>query len=175
MTPKYGTSPIPLDYLKDKYECDFDNGILYRRVSEGRVKVGTHICRHRGYKCKIRQKLFMVHRIIWAMYHGVDPMGYVIDHINGDRYDNRICNLRAVSQSINNLNRKTIGGVRRNHNTWQAYVCVDSQFHCLGNFATVEEAEECRRQYNTKLNELLCETKHAIQTKEYASEVIRSR
>jgi hypothetical protein len=46
---------------------------------------------------------FRAHRIIWKLVHGVDPDGY-IDHINGDRGDNRLVNLRDVSPAENAKN-----------------------------------------------------------------------
>ncbi len=42
------------------------------------------------------------HRLIWMMVHGEWPQN--IDHINGDRTDNRIANLRNVSTEENNRN-----------------------------------------------------------------------
>ena len=44
-----------------------------------------------------------IHTIVWALCHGEIPT-YTIDHINGDRLDNRIENLREVSGSENKLN-----------------------------------------------------------------------
>jgi hypothetical protein len=46
---------------------------------------------------------YVAHRIIWKVYYGEDPK-YDIDHINGNRHDNRICNLRDIPQSLNKKN-----------------------------------------------------------------------
>jgi hypothetical protein len=45
------------------------------------------------------------HRLAWIYMHGSIPRNKFIDHINRDRSDNRIENLRLVSQKENNLNR----------------------------------------------------------------------
>lgn len=46
----------------------------------------------------------MAHRIIWEMTNGEIPDGLFIDHINGNRRDNRIENLRLVTQKVNSMN-----------------------------------------------------------------------
>lgn len=48
------------------------------------------------------KKLVRAHRVIWKLVHGTEPEQ--IDHINGDRADNRIINLRAVSNADNHRN-----------------------------------------------------------------------
>lgn len=55
---------------------------------------------------RIFNKNFYAHRVAWAMTYGVWPE-QEIDHINGDRKDNRIENLRAVSRRRNMRNLKT--------------------------------------------------------------------
>lgn len=46
---------------------------------------------------------YTAHRLVWLYVHGSEPSGY-IDHINGDRADNRLANLRDVSQMVNMQN-----------------------------------------------------------------------
>ena len=84
---------------------------------------------HVSYKGK-KQKL---HRLVWEYHHGSQPQG-VIDHINGDKTDNRIENLRDVSQQANCQNMKpradaVISGVymrdRKGSLSWYASISVD--------------------------------------------------
>lgn len=93
------------------------------------------------------------HRIIWKMVYGVDPPD-VIDHINGDSRDNRLNNLRAVSQKENARNMKmsrsnTSGhtgvGVDSSGRGWGAHIKVDGKTHRLGTFDTFEEAVAARK------------------------------
>ncbi|HRI99390.1 MAG TPA: HNH endonuclease signature motif containing protein [Hyphomonas sp.] len=57
------------------------------------------------YRCGVLNgKRVYAHRIIWKMVHGVDPR--VIDHINGDKLDNRIHNLRSVTHQENLRNTR---------------------------------------------------------------------
>jgi hypothetical protein len=89
-------------------------------------------------------------RVAWVHYHGEWPNGEV-DHINGDRADNRITNLRCVSARENRRNqrpRRSIPlGVSRNRNgkRWRATIRADGVYQHLGTFDTVEEAQAARK------------------------------
>ena len=50
-------------------------------------------------------KNYYVHRFIAEIFLGEIPTGYVIDHINGNKLDNRVDNLRIVTSSQNNFNK----------------------------------------------------------------------
>lgn len=54
----------------------------------------------------IDDKKVLAHRAAWIMCRGSIPQGMFIDHINGDRRDNRLCNLRVASRSVNNQNQR---------------------------------------------------------------------
>lgn len=63
----------------------------------------SHVDAH-GYRIgAIHGTNYLAHRVVWKMVHGADPSGE-IDHINGDRADNHIDNLRDVSKSGNQRN-----------------------------------------------------------------------
>lgn len=91
------------------------------------------------------------HRVIWAIVHGEWPDE--IDHINGNRADNRIVNLRSVTRSENMLNKaayrsKSTGvpGVSQSRsNTWRANIKHNGVIHWLGTFPTFDEAVAVRK------------------------------
>lgn len=96
---------------------------------------------------------YRAHRVAWAITHGEWPTSD-IDHINGVRDDNRICNLRAVTRSQNRRNssmrsdnKSGITGVAldKKFNVWRAQIHVDGKHITLGAFPTFEAAVGARR------------------------------
>lgn len=92
------------------------------------------------------------HRAAWAIYHDAWPPEQ-IDHIDGNRANNRISNLRIVSNAENSRNRQiysnnTSGcpgvGLDRYGRRWRARIKVDYREIHLGTFDTMEEAIAAR-------------------------------
>lgn len=92
-------------------------------------------------------KLYLAHRLAWLYVHGEWPRQQ-IDHIDGDPRNNRIENLRDVSASVNQQNRKRaarhsssgVMGVRARNGRWVAEIRVNGRAHRLGRFDTPEAA-----------------------------------
>ena len=92
-----------LAYLKKHYTYDAECGKLVRRET-GRVVKGARMGRYMSCDIQKESKLMHIlyHRAVWAVVYGYFPR--VIDHINGNPYDNRLENLREVSASENKKN-----------------------------------------------------------------------
>lgn len=113
-----------------------------------------------GYRqVQVNNKTYFSHRVIFFLCHGYFPK--LIDHINRDRNDNRIENLREASNYINACNsaipsHNTSGhkGVSFNssRNLWESYVIKNRVKKNLGCFATLEEAvkvtQNARKEYH---------------------------
>ena len=92
-----------IGYIKKRYTYDAATGEIRNR--KGQVMKGWE---RKGYKLlniRIgnRRNEISLHHIAWALVFGRFPKQ--IDHINGNKTDNRIENLREVSQSENNQNK----------------------------------------------------------------------
>lgn len=90
-------------YIKKHFTYDPDSGIITRddrKNSNGSLDTKGYII------LKIKGKQFKAHRIAWFLHTGKFPEN-VIDHINRDRSDNRIVNLRDVKceVNVNNIER----------------------------------------------------------------------
>lgn len=95
---------LPIDELRSLLRYDPDTGLLFR-VKDGKPSLFT--LKATGYLWgHIGQKLILAHRAAWAITHGAWVDG--IDHINRVKTDNRLANLRAVSQTENMLNRENV-------------------------------------------------------------------
>lgn len=97
-------------------------------------------------------EMIKMHRLIT----GAKP-GQYVDHINGDKLDNRKCNLRICTNAQNSANQQirasnTSGykGVIRAGKKWAAQIKINYQQHYLGSYPTKEEAA---RVYNEKAKE----------------------
>jgi len=105
-----------------------------------------------GYKQgSVFGKVVIAHRVAWAIYYGHWPSGQ-IDHINGDRTDNRICNLRIVSCHENMLNKGiqsnnssgAVGVSKYKNSKWFAHIRVNGRRIHLGYYDDFESALKAR-------------------------------
>lgn len=98
---------LTVERLKELLYYDPETGKFSRLVSNSnRVKVGdiAGTLNSRGYlQIQIDGKLYKAHRLAWLYTHKAWPADQ-IDHVNRDRTDNRISNLREASSAENSRN-----------------------------------------------------------------------
>ncbi|WP_333906863.1 HNH endonuclease [Delftia acidovorans] len=94
-------------------------------------------------------RLYQAHRLAWLVNYGVWPSKH-IDHINGNRHDNRIANLRESDDLLNmqNIrkphkdNKLGVLGVKLYNGRYVARIYVQGKERSLGSYDTAEEAHQ---------------------------------
>jgi len=142
--------------LKELLHYDPETGIftwkVKRKGTDGIGSVAGGLCHKSGYhRIGINYKRYRLHRLAWLYVYGEFPPDHM-DHINHDRADNRIINLRCVTNAENHKNMKMrkdntagVTGVSWQQNRWVAEIWVDNKKKYLGRFRRKDDAIESRR------------------------------
>ena len=165
--PHNAPKPLPdLAILNARYVYDPNTGLFTHKTSKGGVKIGSQA----GGKCPdgyitlaINNSYYKAHRVAWYMHYKTEiPSDKELDHINGVRTDNRICNLRLVtrSQNIQNLKKarsdsgtKIIGVYyRKSTGMYHARITVKGKQKHLGVFHSAEIASRVYLDAKRKLH-----------------------
>ena len=142
--------------LEDAFHYDSETGVLTRLFKGGHRRVVGSKKDHDGYtKIGFNGREYVAHRLIWWLVYGELPDRF-IDHINGCKSDNRLCNLRLATAGQNKCNIE-----KRRHNTsgfkgvtwdkenrrWLASATLNGRSHHLGRHSTPEAAAEAYRTF----------------------------
>jgi hypothetical protein len=135
----------------------YQNGKLYNRCNRGRAKIGVPVCEHdngRGYyNFRIGTNSYYVHRAVWEYHNGDIPSGYEIDHIDHNRQNNCLENLRLVTrrenlrnQSLKKRNKTGRIGVFyvSASDAYMATITINRRTINLGTYPTLNEASAAR-------------------------------
>lgn len=157
----------PVEVVFDKFKCDTRAGLVYRACKDGPLVVWKPFLTvdPKGYiypylRWKNKTYHIYAHRVVWAFAHGSWPTGF-IDHVNGNRSDNRIENLRDVSSGTNGKNKaqntRNVSGVTgvswcKERRRWRAKITSDYETTILGHFEDFDEAVRVRREAEREKN-----------------------
>ena len=146
---------ITADELRSILHYDPLTGVFTHRKSAGGRMAGSVAgsLDVDGYiKIGVLKRLYRAHRLAWLYVYGTWPK-HDIDHINRNRSDNRICNLRDVTHqqnmcnagdfSTNTSGRKGVYWDKRD-SRWRARFLLGDKYLSLGRFKTFDEAVAAR-------------------------------
>lgn len=159
------SKPLPTQAdLAKRFSYNAESGHIYHLTgARSGCRAGSEHFRRDGSKNMRRLLGWNEHRIIWQMVHGSIPEGMVIDHINGDPFDNRLANLRCVTDSQNGLNRKLHKNNKSGHpgiypttgGRFRARATINGRVVGLGTFDTMEKAIAARKEATDAHGELI--------------------
>jgi hypothetical protein len=165
--------PLTAERLRELLHYDPETGIFVRLVDvrcgkgKGRVSVAKGsiagcVDAHGYLLIRLDNHLYRAHRLAWLFVFGEWPTRH-IDHINGERKDNRISNLRDVTVSVNLQNqRRAPAGSRsgllgaqwdKQTKRWRSSVKTNGRKQNIGRFDTPEAAHEAYLAAKRKLHE----------------------
>lgn len=149
------------DEIKEFFSYSANGDFLWIKKQHGRgcnvgEVAGTINNRvHTPYRViTLKQKKFYAHRLIWILHNGEIPSGMCIDHIDGNGLNNKIENLRLVSLSENQRNRR----INRNNRTGEIGIfhhkngfSVTAAEKYIGWFKSLSEAVKARNESHKKM------------------------
>jgi len=154
---------VVLDNLKDCYSYDSETGLFTRIKPSQGAHVGR-VCKtknNNGYILVVlMSQPYLAHRLAWLYVYEEMPKGF-IDHINGIKTDNRIDNLREVTNAENIQNQTKprkdnttgyLGVYNADGNKFFARIKANSTIHHLGTFDTAEQASNAYLEAKRRLH-----------------------
>ena len=147
-----------------------DGKLFWKKRSANRTVVGSQISfvENTGYiRVRFKGKHYGIHQIIFLMHYGYIPEH--VDHVDGEKLNNKIENLRAATKSENALNKKvrcdSASGIKNVHwyeplKKWRVAVSINKKRKHIGYFDDLELAElvsiEAREKFHGAFSSFSC-------------------
>lgn len=140
------SSEITQKDVTELLNYDIETGLFTWKKQRRGIQVGKPLGTDNGFgylRITVLGQSCYAHRLAWLYVNGEWPTEQ-IDHINGIRGDNRICNLRSVTNEENAQNKTKAKGVswHKKANKWQAHACIRKSNKYLGLFNSYEQARQ---------------------------------
>ncbi len=140
--------------VKKGYTYDAETGLVKNK--HGKVLKTKFYSGYKRFYVTINYKRYVIrqHQFGWYFIHGYFPEE--IDHINGIRDDNRLCNLRSVTKQQNAWNRHNHKGYhfKKSKNKFEAVIKINYKRIYLGRYNTAEEARAAYLQAKEKYHKI---------------------
>jgi hypothetical protein len=142
---------LTAERLKQLVSYDPETGLFKNSAPRKKVRVGEvagSLDKSNGYiKLTIDRRHYFAHRLAFLFVTGAWPSG-IVDHINGNRTDNKLANLRQVSRELNQQNMRKASkasasgllGAFKKRDKWESKIKVHGKAISLGAFDTAEQA-----------------------------------
>lgn len=148
--------------LKELFYYDGEN-LRWLAPTSNRVKIGAIVGTFSaGYlSTYVNNKSYQAHRLIWELHNEPIPVGFIVEHKDGNGLNNKLDNLRLCTQAENVLNTKVsknsktkVKGViyDAKRNKYRAQISLNKKLHFLGRFSRIEDAEEAYRKASILLH-----------------------
>lgn len=131
----------PKEFLKNRFDYDPEIGSLILRRTGKPSRIWVHKKNGKSvWRTVIGDEKFRHCRLVWA-WHYDDPAELQIDHIDGNRRNDRITNLRLATNSQNNANKSSLKGYRKTESgKFFVDVMKDGKHYRGGTFAREADA-----------------------------------
>lgn len=152
------------ELLKQYLSYNPENGLfIWLQYKQRPSKIGSIagcLRKDKYWTICLMEKQYFAHRLAWLYVYGKFPKND-IDHINGNKIDNRIVNLRECNQAQNNQNFKNprinnatkLLGVSFRNGKFRARIGINKKIISIGTFNTAHEAHNAYLQEKRKIHE----------------------
>ena len=162
---------ITYEQVRKLFRYDSNSGELFWekrtssmcKMNKPAGNIGSH-----GYRTiMVKYINYLSHRLVWLYHYGYFPENE-IDHIDQNKLNNHINNLREVSSTCNSRNcgnrKDNISGVKgvvpyKSRSKWRAHITVSGKMITLGYFVKFVDAVMARYEKEKELNWNICDTK----------------
>ena len=161
---------MTIQKITELLDYNSETGVFTWKVMRGGKRSGTRagteirIPQRHGLQIyrsiRLNKRHYLEHRLAWRIVYGDIPSGMQIDHINRNPSDNRISNLRLVTQSANNMNTKLHGnntsGIRgvswhKQIKRWIAELRWNGKKYHIGCYVSKDEAAAARKEAEERI------------------------